>query len=217
MLRDALDPARFLSAGIRPAQLLLDAGADRDPSRAAETRALAEVQRRLAGPSTVRAARGLSLFGEHAAGWLVGGLLGAALDRTRRRDWLYATAGVAAAHGASIAVKRVVRRPRPDDESVEVLVGTPSKLSFPSSHASSTTAAAVLYGGLLGSRLPWVVVPPMLVSRLVLGVHFPSDVLAGSALGAAVASVTRRRTGRQVRSQTGRQTRRALARQEDRS
>lgn len=107
------------------------------------------------------------------------------------------------AHGASIAVKRVVRRPRPDDPSVEVRVGTPSRLSFPSSHASSTTAAAVLFGGLLGpkvtrTRLVGLLVPPMLLSRLVLGVHFPSDVLVGSALGAAVAALTRRASRRRA-------------------
>jgi len=70
-----------------------------------------------------------------------------------------------------------------------VLVGTPSRLSFPSSHAASTTAAAVLYGGMVGTRASvstMSVVPPMLLSRLVLGVHYPSDVLAGSALGALV-------------------------------
>lgn len=37
------------------------------------------------------------------------------------------------------------------------------------------------------SRLPLVVVPAMALSRLVLGVHYPSDVLAGAAVGAVVA------------------------------
>jgi membrane-associated phospholipid phosphatase len=100
---------------------------------------------------------------------------------------------VAAAHGTSIAVKRVVRRQRPVDPSVEVLAGTPSQLSFPSSHAASTTAAAVLYGGLLRRRLTPALVLPMLISRLVLGVHYPSDVLVGSALGAAIGAGMRRR------------------------
>lgn len=166
---------------------LLDSGAGRDPSRAAETTLLCAVQRRLAVPGTVRAARGLSLFGEHAAGWLVLGALGAGLDRPRRRDWLRAGVAVAAAHGSAIAVKRLVRRPRPDAPDVRVLAGTPSSLSFPSSHAASTTAASMLFGALLGRRLTPLLVPPMLLSRVVLGVHFPTDVLAGSALGAAVA------------------------------
>jgi membrane-associated phospholipid phosphatase len=80
-----------------------------------------------------------------------------------------------------------------------VLVGTPSRLSFPSAHATSTTAAAVLYGGLLGRRLVPVLVPPMALSRLVLGVHYPTDVASGALLGAGVAAVTRRLSGRSAR------------------
>ena len=164
--------------------------------RSFEVNALAAVQRAIGRPPVVRAARGLSLFGEHAAGWFAIGLVGAAVDRKRRRDWLTAATGVVAAHAASIAVKRVVRRQRPIDDSVEVLVTTPSTLSFPSSHATSTTAAAVVYSRLTGRNLVPVLVPPMLVSRLVLGVHYPTDVLAGAALGAVVGGLVRRAIGR---------------------
>jgi membrane-associated phospholipid phosphatase len=174
-----------------------------DPTRAAETSALGQLQSRLAQPSVISAARGMSHFGEHAGGWLAFGVLAAAVDRPRRNQWLHAAAAVAFAHGVSIGVKRVVRRPRPDDPSVDVRVGTPSRLSFPSSHACSTTAAAVAYGGLLGpgwtARLSALLVPPMLLSRLVLGVHFPTDVLVGSVLGAAVAKVAGRVERRETR------------------
>lgn len=180
----ATQPAQQQTQAAAPA-LHAVPDADRRPPNA-ETRVLHAVQRRLARRPVVAVARGMSLFGEHSIGWFALGLLGAAVDRKRRADWLAASAGVVAAHAASIAVKRVVRRPRPDDPDVRVLVGTPSRLSFPSSHATSTTAAAVLYGGLTGSRATGAVVPPMLVSRMVLGVHYPSDVLAGSALGALV-------------------------------
>jgi membrane-associated phospholipid phosphatase len=165
-------------------------------SASAEVRALAGIQRTIGRPPVVRAARGLSHFGEHALGWFAMGVVGAAVDRDHRRDWLVGAAGVVAAHAASIAVKRVVRRQRPMDSSVEVLVKTPSKLSFPSSHATSTTAAAVVYSGLTGRNLVPALVPPMLVSRLVLGVHYPTDVLAGATLGAVVGGVVRRVLGR---------------------
>ncbi|MFR9729074.1 phosphatase PAP2 family protein [Saccharopolyspora sp. MS10] len=162
------------------------------PEVTTETLALRKVQATLARTPVVKTARAMSWFGEHAAGWLAIGAVGALVDRPRRGEWVAAAAGVAFAHGASIGIKRVVRRSRPGDPQVRVLVGTPSKLSFPSSHATSTTTAAVLYGGLLNKRLTPALVPPMMVSRMVLGVHYPSDVLAGSALGGAVALGVRR-------------------------
>ncbi len=166
------------------------------PSSAREAALLVAVQRAVGRPSAVSAARGLSHFGEHAAGWLAAGAVGALVDRRRRRDWLACLAGVTAAHAAAVVVKRVVRRTRPEHPDVAVHVGTPSRLSFPSAHATSTTAAAVLYGAVTGRRLARYVVPPMLLSRLVLGVHYPTDVVAGSALGAAIGLVVRRRLGR---------------------
>jgi membrane-associated phospholipid phosphatase len=164
------------------------------PSR--EIAVLRRVQGAIAKPAVVKVARGMSHFGEHSLGWLAVGAVGALVDRERRRDWLVAAGGVFAAHAASVVVKRVVKRTRPDDSGVAVHVGTPSRLSFPSAHATSTTAAAVLYGGLLDRRLSPVLVPPMLLSRMVLGVHYPSDVVAGSVLGAAIGGVVLKRLSR---------------------
>ncbi|ONI72636.1 phosphatase PAP2 family protein [Actinosynnema sp. ALI-1.44] len=177
------------------------------PDSAKEIAVLASVQGAIATPAVIKASRGMSFFGEHSLGWLAVGAVGAVVDRERRKDWLVATSAVFAAHAASVVVKRVVKRTRPDHDTVKVHVGTPSKLSFPSAHATSTTAAAVLYGGLTGRRLSTVLVPPMLVSRMVLGVHYPSDVVAGSVLGAAIGGIVRRklngRKGRHER-QSGR-------------
>jgi len=62
--------------------------------------------------------------------------------------------------------------------------------------SESDRLAAVLFGALLHrvgrGRAVAVLVPPMALSRLVLGVHYPSDVVAGSLLGAAVAAGARR-------------------------
>lgn len=149
-----------------------------------ETRVLAAVQGALVDrPGVLAASRGLSHFGEHALGWLGVAALGAGLDRPRRAQWGTVAVGAAGAHAAAIVAKRVIRRPRPNHPDVQVGVRTPSKLSFPSSHAASTAAAAVLMGRLTGLPLPALLVPPMLLSRMLLGVHYPSDVLAGAALG----------------------------------
>lgn len=168
---------------------------------AAEVALLVAIQQALVRPGAsarqrrvvMSAARGLSHFGEHSIGWFAAGLTGAAVDRRRRGQWLTAAASVVGAHAASVVVKRLVRRRRPEDPSVQVGVATPSRLSFPSSHATSTTTAAVVYSKLTGRTLVPVVVPPMLASRLVLGVHYPTDVLAGAALGGAIGALVRRR------------------------
>jgi membrane-associated phospholipid phosphatase len=100
-----------------------------------------------------------------------------------------AGAGAFTAHAAAVLMKRVVRRPRPHHPAVAVNVGTPSSLSFPSAHATSTTAASILLARATGAPLPVMLVPPMALSRVLLGVHYPSDVATGVVVGAAVAAV----------------------------
>ena len=155
-----------------------------------EEAALVAVQSVLSDrPGVLAGARALSHFGEHSLGWIVVALVGAVLAPDRRRAWLTAGAGAFLAHAAAVVIKRVVRRERPHHPDIAVNVGTPSRLSFPSAHATSTTAAAVLMARPTGLPLPALLVPPMALSRLILGVHYPSDVLTGVVLGAAVAKV----------------------------
>jgi membrane-associated phospholipid phosphatase len=164
-----------------------------------EVAAMVAVQSALADrPGVLAVARGLSHFGEHSIGWVAVSLLGAALAPRHRRDWLVAGAGAFVAHAAAVLVKRLVRRKRPHHPAVAVNVGTPSQLSFPSAHATSTTAAAILMGRAVDSKrlkglpLPVLLIPPMALSRILLGVHYPSDVAFGIGLGAAVARIARR-------------------------
>ena len=153
---------------------------------------LRRTRRSLGGTPAVPLARGMSHLGEHALGWLALGAAGWSTGR-RRPEWVAGTVGVVAAHAAGVVVKRVVRRPRPALPDVPALVPTPSRLSFPSAHSCSTAAAAVGFGPMLGRPLMAAVTAAMLVSRVLLGVHYPSDVLSGAALGAGVGIVVRRR------------------------
>ena len=156
---------------------------------------LRSTRRALGDTPAVGVARGLSHFGEHALGWLALGAAGWATGR-RRQEWAAGMVGVVAAHAAGVVVKRVVRRVRPALEDVPALVGTPSRLSFPSAHSCSTAAAAVGFGPMLG-RPPMVAVTGvMLVSRVLLGVHDPSDVVSGAVLGSGVAAAVRHRMTR---------------------
>ncbi|MFC8085694.1 phosphatase PAP2 family protein [Streptomyces sp. NPDC057340] len=135
-------------------------------------------------PRVAGAARALSWAGEHGALWLAAGLTAAAVDAPRRTAWLRGTALTAGAHVVSMGVKRVVRRPRPAH--VVPLVRTAGRHSFPSSHATSAAAAAVVFGT-LGVRAVWPLAAAVCASRLVVGVHYPSDIAAGAALGALTA------------------------------
>jgi membrane-associated phospholipid phosphatase len=153
-----------------------------------EEAALVAVQHALADrPGVLAGARGLSHFGEHSIGWVAVAALGALLQRRRRRAWLAAGVGAFLAHAIAVVIKRVVKRERPRHPAIAVYVGTPSRLSFPSAHVTSTTAASMLLARTTGLPLPVILVPPMALSRLVLGVHYPSDVLTGVAVGAVVA------------------------------
>jgi membrane-associated phospholipid phosphatase len=161
--------------------------ATEDPPRGEEA-VLVAVQTGIAErPGVLSGARALSHFGEHSAGWVGVSLLGALVQPRRRREWLTAGVGAFLAHAAAVVIKRIVKRQRPHNPAIAVNVGTPSRLSFPSAHATSTTAAAILLGRATGLPLPWLLVPPMALSRLVLGVHYPTDVLTGVAVGAVVA------------------------------
>ncbi|MGW0464239.1 phosphatase PAP2 family protein [Streptomyces sp. NPDC003027] len=163
----------------------------------AERRLLAALRGCGRRPPVARAARALSFAGEHGAVWLAAGLTGAAVDTERRADWLRGTAVVGAAQLASMGLKRLVRRPRPGVERYAPLVRTAGRHSFPSSHAASAAAAAVALGALRPPvrRLLVPAAAAMCLSRLVVGVHYPTDVVAGVLLGAVTATAGHRRRG----------------------
>jgi undecaprenyl-diphosphatase len=120
--------------------------------------------------------------------------IGIAADLWSRRLPLaaaFSTVSYFASGGIGELLKRAFDRPRPPlvDPAVHPLVAVPRSFSMPSGHAATAFAAAVAVG-IVHPRLRWPLVglaSLVALSRVWLGVHYLSDVLAGAAIGTAVA------------------------------
>jgi membrane-associated phospholipid phosphatase len=139
-------------------------------------------------PAAERAVARLSRLGEHGGVWLAIGVGGYALDRRRRPRWRRAVLVVAASYVLNTALKLGFRRRRPRMRGLPPLSSTPTQLSFPSAHAATGFAGALAYTRLGLPRGPlYALAGTLALSRLYLGLHHPSDVLAGALLGTTVA------------------------------
>jgi membrane-associated phospholipid phosphatase len=153
-----------------------------------DKRILLAMRTRGHAPAGETAAKTLALAGEWGAVWVAIGLAGALADPPRRERWLRGAMVAPAAVGLNYAVKLAVRRPRPKLRRLPPLGSAPSSLSFPSAHATSSLAAATAYGRVLpATRVPlYCLAGAISLTRPYLGMHYPSDVLAGAALGLAI-------------------------------
>ncbi len=141
------------------------------------------------GPAAERAVSAYSRLAEHGACWLALGVVGAGLDRDRqrRRDWRRGVWIVAGSYAVNQAIKFVVRRQRPQLPGLPPLTATVTRLSFPSAHATTSFAGAAAYRGVAPPVALYAAAIAFCLSRPYLGVHYPSDVLAGAALGTLTA------------------------------
>lgn len=137
---------------------------------------------------TETAMKALGMAGEMAAIWVAIGAVGASIDDRRRGQWLAGAVTGPVAIGVNFAVKRLVGRQRPLIEEHPPLAKAPTKLSFPSTHSTSSVAAATAYGRVEPRARPYlfVLAAAICVGRPYLGMHYPSDVVGGVALGFAL-------------------------------
>jgi undecaprenyl-diphosphatase len=141
----------------------------------------------------------LSIFGNGGLGWL---LVASVLTLARRlhgRTLLQLIlALICTTLIADHVMKPLAGRARPFERTPEmVVIGVrPGGASFPSGHATAAGAAALLMSSGLpaGRVLWWLLAFAIAYSRVYLGDHYPLDVAAGAALGAAIAWLIARAT-----------------------
>jgi membrane-associated phospholipid phosphatase len=164
------------------------------PAQSLDRRLLRAMRTRGHSPAVEATMIAVGRLGEWGAVWAAIGLAGAAVDRGRRGRWLRAAAVGPGAVGANFAVKLVVGRRRPRLRGLPPLAGAPSSLSFPSAHATSSLAAATAFGRVdPRTRLPlYGLAGAICTTRPYLGLHYPSDVIAGAIPGVGERSLEER-------------------------
>jgi len=125
-------------------------------------------------------------------------ILMSALLLRYRAEALPAVTHMVLAGGAGVLIYKLIKhktlRPRPFNVSPDVVCAyrTLDQFSFPSGHTMQATLFSIV-AAYYFPALIWLVVPfsiMVALSRPILGLHYPSDVLAGALIGAALASVS---------------------------
>src|SRR4051794_40620277 len=115
--------------------------------------------------------------------------VGALADAERRPVYKRAARTVAGVYAINQALKFAVRRHRPRLWDLPPLAATLSGLSHPSAHPATSFAAPRLLSPALPVARRYAVAIALALSTPYLGLLWPSDIVAGAAIGAALAEL----------------------------
>jgi undecaprenyl-diphosphatase len=153
-----------------------------------------------------RTAVAFSHIGRGGLVWIgLAALVGSGRRPLRRRDGILLSA---CATGSALAVStllaRALQRPRPCERGVRSLIPCPEGGSLPSDQVAAAFAAAEMLGWSEPQARIWLRAAAIAIalSRVAVGVHYPTDALAGALIGVA--------TGRSAKTIAARRARRAM-------
>jgi undecaprenyl-diphosphatase len=192
---NATQPASAPVAAAGPVAVHVDSGqvavVVAPPGRAGFDRRLYRVINDL--PHTKTSDRYVSVLSDlgEGLGWVAGGIAMAILGgpKGRRAGAATAVASLTATYVVQVRVKPIFRRVRPFVNREARVVGIrPADHSFPSGHTASSFAAATALAFFYPRAAPlaYAVATGVGMSRVHLGVHFPSDAAVGGVIGIGI-------------------------------
>jgi undecaprenyl-diphosphatase len=131
-------------------------------------------------------------LGDHGRLWILLALVLLVIKKTRATGGMMAVSLLCTYLLNNLWLKNLVARTRPYEvvQGLQSVIGAQGEYSFPSGHASSSFAAAVVIYLLCPRKagIPAVILAALIaLSRLYVGVHYPTDVLAGAVNGTLIA------------------------------
>ena len=149
--------------------------------------------------------RVITTLGNGGAFWIVLTLLLLIFKRTRRMGVYCAASMLLTLLVVNLCIKPLAARTRPYEliEGLQILVSRPQDYSFPSGHSANSLTCAWTIFRLAPKKygVPALVLAVLIaLSRLYVGVHYPTDVLAGAAIGILLSEVALRALRRPLRA-----------------
>lgn len=146
------------------------------------------IQENLRSPLLTGILTFITRLGDGGFIWILLTILLLIPKKTRKAAFSMAAALIWSLIITNLLLKNSVARVRPYEvvEGLRILIDPPQDWSFPSGHTSASLAAAVVMLRMLPRKIgiPGIILAALIsLSRLYVGVHYPTDVLGGAVIG----------------------------------